>query len=192
MKVEGNVLKLEFEDGRVIDMDINSKNGSISTSKIFPQEDWVVLAEYGLIDLLSILSNPDSFKVDRKYVVVGLNKYNLDEVISLGDRVVLSDYTTITLKLLSDESNKMSISSLIEDAKNNKELVAANAIIRDKNKSKLGLNMQTEHISDDVLSKVKANEKKKTGSANLYKGVKVEFVNYFLTRIENIIGIDAN
>ena len=192
MKVEGNVLKLEFEDGRVIDMDINSKNGSISTSKIFPQEDWVVLAEYGLIDLLSILSNPDSFKVDRKYVVVGLNKYNLDEVISLGDRVVLSDYTTITLKLLSDESNKMSISSLIEDAKNNKELVAANAIVRDKNKSKLGLNMQTEHISDDVLSKVKANEKKKTGSANLYKGVKVEFVNYFLTRIENIIGIDAN
>jgi len=183
---------LKFEDGRELELPVNNLgSNSNSTGNIRPMEGWVVIGEYGLVDLLSILNNVDKVASNKKYMICGYSGHD-NLMYNLGKNVLLSDYSNLTLKLIHDESNELSIDKWLDKAKDDKELVAANAIVRDKDKSKLGLNLKSDHISDDILTQVKSNEKKKSGSTALYKGVKVEYVNYFLTRVENIIGIDEN
>lgn len=193
---------LNFSDGSEIELPVNELvstnegNGAVkhsfSTSNIIPANDMVLIAAYGLTDLLALLNNPDKVSLKSKFKIVGTGAtvdYEKFDV-NIGDQVMFRSHDEYQLFKAIDVDNKLSVEALIELGKNDRELLAATAITREKDRSKLGLNMVRDvQITDATMELIKANEQKKVGSNLLYKGKKVPFINYYLTHPSNIIAI---
>ena len=173
----------EFENGIIVE----------SVSKILPLGNTVLIAEYGLIGLLTVLSAQTSnqhVQVKANLAIVGMSSEVKKKFsyLSLGDNIMPRSNDDFAMKSVYDTSNDYSYTKLAARAKENGELAIAVHVANDKAKSKVGLNLQSMYADPVMLNRAKELRGKKS-SRIIYKDEKVPFVNYILTDASNIIAI---
>lgn len=194
------MLNLKFIDDSIISVGIRDHqigNDIVkSISAIAPMGNAVLIAEMGIVGMIPLLEyarNPKAgLATPARLVIVGIGDEVPDKY-ELGMVIVAKNKDTYGFRDVHDPTNDYSFDALIHTAKKDKHLLAAMAIVNNKDKTKLGLNMDFASPSIEVLeemNKVKSNN----NMGNLvFKGKELKFVNYKLmdwTNIDAILDVE--
>lgn len=163
-----------------------------SISKITPIGKSVLLAEMGIVGMLELLNYArkpqEGLAVPAKLIIVGVGE-QVPMKFPLGSIVIAKNKDQYNFRDVHDPQNSMSFDALIHHAQKDKDLLAAMAIVNNKDMSKVGLNMDFTTPSMEVLNEM--NEIKSKGNMGnlLYKDKKLKFVNFKLMDYTNIDAI---
>lgn len=200
-KPEAPSLPIRFSNGYVVNLPVYSvqlhnKQQALSVSKVIPLYDHILLIAYGTIELMAVLDNREFMpkSIHLKFMVGGMRVSDSTFPFYVGNSVIIRSQEDHAMQRIMDVENKYSYSSLVKQAMEDKELFAAASIVRAKEISKLGLNLQStvgfvdpNAISNSIVQKKGELQANKNMSPNLlYKGQQVPFIEFFLTHYTNI------
>lgn len=195
-KETGDFITLDFKDGGTVILPYQTHvfddgSSSKSVSAIVPMEGEVLIAEFGKVGLMRILneSNGVSSKepIFAGLAIVGVG-YNVPSKFKMGSVIIPRTGDNMAVRDTFDPNNKMSYVALVDQAKTNKALVAASAITSNKDRSRVGLRLDSEFIDPNTIADV---EKQLASPTNklLFRDDKVNFINYKITHYTNIAAI---
>lgn len=165
-----------------------SKGICRSVSKLMPIGDLLLVAEYGLVGLLEIASGAKNVNVAFKYAVVGAGD-EVDLKFPLGTEFIPKMRDNHIMIGVMDHSNQYSLEALYHNARKdskNSTLFMAVAIAGNKDKSRVGLNIESQFTDKAVLDKAHKLDANKSFGHGLYKDDKMEFVNFRLMHASNV------
>ena len=159
-----------------------------SISRIMPMDEEVLVAEYGMIGVMELLTQGNSMKAAAFIAIVGLGD-KVSPKYKLGMNFMPKMMDTHVMRHTFDPQNQYSFEMLSRNAKENKEMLAAVTIVGRKDQTRVGLRMDSQFIDPEVIKKAEALKAKKNFGPVLYKDDKVEFLNYRLMHVSNISAI---
>ena len=188
---EVRTVDIEFGSG-VITVPIKTVNrAGVSTksiSDIAPINGSLLLAEYGEVGMMTLLNAMESrvgIETGAKLMVVGINT-STPKHIRIGDHVLLKQRESFNVRPTYDPANDYSFDKLQHLARQDKNLLAAVTIAKNKDASKVGLRIQTDLIDQNALTNL--NKNKNMGNL-IYKDKILPFINYKLIDYTNIDAI---
>lgn len=191
------MVDIKFQDGSIISVPVKTfitADGGIckSISKIIPVGEEMLLAEYGSVDLITILQmaggTSTPVNVFANVCIVGTGD-KVNPTYKLGMGFIPRMMGEPAIRNTYDKDNEMSYDRLVLKAKEDKELFAAVTIANNKERTKVGLKISDTALSVDTINKMNQLKDQKISSAMLYKGDKVRFLNYKLMHQGNIAAI---
>lgn len=189
-------VKLQFEEGLIVELPvlnvIDNESGKIeSVSNMVPEDDSVIIIAHQKPTLFSVIGNTfTNTAIGVKYYLGSISTTTCkDKILKLdiGDRVRItsSDY----LMSFEDSINKYSPSKIKHASDNDPNMVIANNVMRSKDKSKFGLNIQSDadiNSIKDALQR-KEIENGKGALTTMYKDSKVDVVSYYIAHRSAIL-----
>lgn len=164
---------------------------SKSISAIKPMENEVLVGEYGRIGLMRLLNESKGVKsndpVSASLIIIGVGD-KVPAKFKLGMQIVPRNTDNMSVRDTWDPTNLLSYPALIDYAKKNPALLAASSIAASKDRSALGLNLNSTFINKEAI----ADAEKKLSSPTskfLFQDEKVNFLNYKLTDYRNIAAV---
>lgn len=184
-------VKLLFEGEELVELPIlHQEDSNESISKVIPSDGYVIIVGHLKAKTLDILANKAAnTQASVKYYVGSIsdtiNSFNLK--LNIGDRIKLDNPEQALLNL-DDTTNQYSLSKIKQLVEKDPLLVAANAIVRNKDKSKVGLNIENVVDLNSVKQLLQEKDLVSKGSSNkLYQDTYVDIVMYYLTHRSSII-----
>lgn len=164
---------------------------SKSISAIKPMENEVLVGEYGRIGLMRLLNESKGVKsndpVSASLIIIGVGD-KVPAKFKLGMQIIPRNTDNMSVRDTWDPTNLLSYPALIDHAKKNPALLAASSIAASKDRSALGLNLNSTFINKEAI----ADAEKKLSSPTskfLFQDEKVNFLNYKLTDYRNIAAV---
>ena len=184
-------VKLLFEGEELIELPVlYQEDNTESISKVIPSDGYVIVVGHLKAKTLDILANKAAnAQASVKYYVGSISNTinNFDLKLNIGDRIKL-DNPEQSLVNLDDNTNQYSLNRIKQLAEKDPLLVAANAIVKNKDKSKIGLNIESVTDINSVMTLLKEQELSgKASSRTLYQDTYVDIVMYYLTHRSSII-----
>ena len=190
------MLNIDFPDGSVISVGIRDHqigNDIVkSISVITPMGKAVLVAEVGIVGMMSLLEYSrkpsQGILAPARLIIVGVGDEVPDKY-KIGMQVVAKNKDTYGFRDVHDPKNDYSFDSLIHHLEKDKDLLAAMAIVHNKDKSKIGLNMDFTTPSVEVLEEMNKTKANKNLGNLVFKGKELKFLNYKLMDYTNIDAI---
>jgi len=170
---------------------INRRGNAVSQEVFIPVGEQVLIKTVGVAPILEIFNGKDSINMTMNCFIVGVgdkvnmdaaNIINAEEMYRLGDEVVVGSSDEFSFKPVIIPNAEKTI-SWYKKNESNPELIIANAVIRDKSKSKLALN------NSDILAGNPIIDYSKMTKRELFVNKEVEVIAYYTTHMNNIIGV---
>jgi hypothetical protein len=189
-------ITLDFKDGGKVILPYRTHmfedgTSAKSISAIVPMAGEVLIAEYGKVGLMRILNESNGITskdpIFAGLAIVGVG-FDVPSKFKMGSIIIPRSGDNMSIRDTFDPDNKLSYVALVDQAKSNKALVAASAITANKDKSRVGLRLETEFIDPNTIADV---EKQLSSPTNklLFRDDKVNFINYKITHYTNIAAI---
>lgn len=165
-----------------------------SISRILPTNNTLLIAEYGEVGMLTLLNAMESNKgieTNAKLMIVGISS-DCPKQFPIGTHILVKNRESFNVRPTYDFTNDYSFEKLLKLAREDKSLLAAVSISRNKDASRVGLRLESELVPDELLNKM---DKNKSMGNLLYKDKVLPFINYkFIdyTNIDAVIYTDNN
>lgn len=156
-----------------------------SISRIMPVGNTLLIAEYGevgMLKLLNAIETNQGVETNAKLMVVGISSASINQF-PLGSHILIKNKDQYAIRPTYDFTNDYSFEKLGKLAREDKSLLAAVSISRNKENSKVGLRMESETIPSETLAKL---DKNKSMGSLLYKDKVLPFLNYKLIDCTNV------
>lgn len=187
LKDLGNRLTIDFsKDNSTVVTVYEVPGTNVKTiSRVVPQGMSVLIAEVGEIDMITVLNGIKGVKIEvpSRFMIAGINNQTPHNI-KIGMTFFPKARDSYQFREVWDPTNHLSLEALAKAASDDKALLAATTIAFNKEKSKFGLQLNSEVADSQYLEKL---DKQNPGlDSQIYKGKKLPFVNYKLIDYTNI------